>query len=256
MYSKLWSANMAQTIKFNLIHKSLHGVLLRSETTRNFPPKDDIRIMVNLKPFWNSYSREVPGHVMCNKYAPKLTFKVSVPTFSSAWKSFSKVISQLFWWILSFESIIFRYFCPKTTSFLENSSSCRKPTKCKLATPEVIRCEPGNNFTRAIHNCTCCALFWCLTTLRNSLRWCQDEKVGSLWLHVPSDMKNGIIRNDHMIQQQRVTDTSYSGFCWPKRRVGDSSWHITRPQKRNVKGRTLHDMLHEQQVLRTHAYAR
>ena len=54
------------------------------------------------------------------------------------------------------------------------------------------------------------------------------EKIGSLWLYVPSDMKNGIIRNDHMIQQQRITDTSYSGFCWPKRRVGDTSWHITR----------------------------
>ena len=54
------------------------------------------------------------------------------------------------------------------------------------------------------------------------------QKIGSLWLHVPSDMKNGIIRNDYTIQQQRVTDMSYSGFCWPKRRVGDTSWHITR----------------------------
>ena len=80
------------------------------------------------------------------------------------------------------------------------------------------------------------------------------KKIGSLWLQVPSDMKNGIIRNDYMIQQQRVTDTSYSGFCWPKLQVGDTSWHITRHQKRNVKGRTLHDILHEQQVLRTHTY--
>ena len=82
------------------------------------------------------------------------------------------------------------------------------------------------------------------------------KKIGSLWLHVPSDMKNGIIRNDYKIQQQRVTDTSYFGFCWPKCRVGDTSWHITRCQKRNVKGRTLHDILHVQQVLRTHTYAR
>ena len=51
-----------------------------------------------------------------------------------------------------------------------------------------------------------------------------------------SEMKNGIIRNDYMIQKQRVTDTSYSGFCWPKRRMGNTSWHITRRQKRNVKG--------------------
>ena len=60
-----------------------------------------------------------------------------------------------------------------------------------------------------------------------SLRILLSLKIGSLWLHVPCDMKNGIIRNDHMIQQHRVTDTSYSGFCWPKRRVGDTSWHIT-----------------------------
>ena len=40
------------------------------------------------------------------------------------------------------------------------------------------------------------------------------QKIGSLWLHVPSDMKNGIIRNDYTIQQQRVTDTSYSGSFW------------------------------------------
>ena len=26
-----------------------------------------------------------------------------------------------------------------------------------------------------------------------------NKKIGSLWLHVPSDMKNGIIRNDYMI---------------------------------------------------------
>ena len=184
MYSKLWSANMAQTIKFNLIHKSLHSALLRSETTRNFQPKDDIRIMVNVRPFWNSNIREVSRTCYVQHFASNLTFKVSVPTFSSAWKNFSKVISQLFWWILSFKSIIFRYFGPKTTPFLDNSSSCRKPTKCKLATPEVVRCKPGNNFARAIHDCTCCAIFWCLTTLRNSLRWCQDKR-NKMWSASP-----------------------------------------------------------------------
>ena len=41
----------------------------------------------------------------------------------------------------------------------------------------------------------------------------KTRKIGIVWLHVPSDMKNGIIRNDYMIQQQqRVTDTSYSGL--------------------------------------------
>ena len=55
----------------------------------------------------------------------------------------------------------------------------------------------------------------------------QEKKIGSLWVHVPSDMKNSIIRNDHMIQHQRVTDTSYSGFCWPKRRVGDTLTYYT-----------------------------
>ena len=119
MYSKLWSANMAQRIKFNLIHKSLHSVLLRLETTRNFPPKDDIRIMVNLRQFWNSNIREVSRTCYVQHYASNLTFKVWVPTFSSAWKNFSKVISQLFWWILSFKSIIFRYFSPKRRPFLK-----------------------------------------------------------------------------------------------------------------------------------------
>ena len=31
------------------------------------------------------------------------------------------------------------------------------------------------------------------------------EKIGSLWPHVPSDMKTGIICNDYMIQQIQET---------------------------------------------------
>ena len=65
-------------------------------------------------------------------------------------KNFSKDISQLFWCIRSFQSIICSYFGPKATPFLRSSSSCRKPTKCKLATPGVIRCRPGKDFARAI----------------------------------------------------------------------------------------------------------
>ena len=83
-------------------------------------------------------------------YELKLTFKASVPTFPSGWKNFSTVMSQLFWWIRSFQSIISGYFGPKTTTFLHSSSSCRKPTKCKLATPEIIRWKPGKSFARAI----------------------------------------------------------------------------------------------------------
>ena len=44
---------------------------------------------------------------------------------------------------------------------------------------------------------------------------------------VPSDMKNGIIRNDYVIQQQRITDTSYFDFV-----------------DQNVEWGTLHDILH------------
>ena len=51
-----------------------------------------------------------------------------------------------------FQSIICGYFGPKTTKFLHSSSSCRKPTKCKLATPETIRWKPGKSFARAIQN--------------------------------------------------------------------------------------------------------
>ena len=166
---------MAQTIKFNLIHKSLHGVLLRSETTRNFPPKDDIRIMVNLRPFWNSYSRKVSR--TCDvQQIPTHQSLPSVPTFSSALKSFSKVTVILV--NCKFSKHHFSLFRPQNDALSWKCFllACRKPTKCKLATPEVIRCKPGNNFARAIHNCTCCALFRCLTTLRNSLRWCQDKK--------------------------------------------------------------------------------
>ena len=52
-------------------------------------------------------------------------------------------------------------------------------------------------------------------------------------------MKNGIIRNDYMTQQQRITDTSILDLV-----------------EQNVGWGTLHDILHEQQVLRTHTYAR
>ena len=83
-------------------------------------------------------------------YELKLTFKASVPTFPSGWKNFSTIISQLFWWIRSFQSIISGYFGPKTTTFLHSSSTCRKPTKCKLATPEIVRWKPGKSFARAI----------------------------------------------------------------------------------------------------------
>ena len=31
------------------------------------------------------------------------------------------------------------------------------------------------------------------------------QKIGSVWLHVPSDMKNSIICNDYMAQQQQET---------------------------------------------------
>ena len=33
----------------------------------------------------------------------------------------------------------------------------------------------------------------------------KTRKIGSLWLHVPSDMKKSIICNDYMIPQQQET---------------------------------------------------
>ena len=41
--------------------------------------------------------------------------------------------------------------------------------------------------------------------LKGSLFTLPVKKIGSLWLHVPSDMKNSIICNDYMIQQQQET---------------------------------------------------
>ena len=45
--------------------------------------------------------------------------------------------------------------------------------------------------------------------LKRYLTWNPDvfqaKKIGSLRLHVPSDMKNSIILNDYMIQQQQET---------------------------------------------------
>ena len=79
----------------------------------------------------------------------------------------------LFGGIRSFQSIIFDYFGPKTTTFLHSSSSCRKPTKCKLSTPEIIRWKPRKSFARAIQIASAARFFWCC---KITLRWYRMKK--------------------------------------------------------------------------------
>ena len=60
------------------------------------------------------------------------------------------------------------------------------------------------------------------------------KKKNSLWLHVPSDMKNGIIRNEYIYNNNGLRTRVILDFV-----------------DQNVGWGTLHDILHEQQVLRT-----